>query len=74
MLKFFDSHRENANCFQLFRKTLFFSLPTWAEQVMNNETKTIDAMKKSRSGFLLKEILDRFLRKLQSTLAVDPSL
>lgn len=33
-----------------------------------------DAMKKLRSGFLLKEMLDHFSKKLNSTLADDRSL
>lgn len=61
-------------------------LPTWAESVLllpdfeylamyyfQVFTPTIE-MKKLKSGFLLKEILDRFTNKIQSTLSPNLSL
>lgn len=66
---------------------IHFRLPTWAERIMNDESKIYeffqrgytvwtgtDPMKKLRSGFLLKEMLDHFSKKLNSTLADDRSL
>lgn len=66
---------------------LFFSIPQWAEELMKPGSAfenlalvyfTIFAhtteMKKLRSGYLLKEILDRSTNKLMSTLQPDRSL
>lgn len=66
---------------------LVFSIPPWAQEVMKPGSEfehlaliyfTIFArtteMKKLRSGYLLKEILDRSINKTLSTLLPDRSL
>lgn len=66
---------------------LTFSLPRWADRVMNDgdafqrlfehlfSIMTVtDDMKKFRSGFLLKEILDRFTSKSETVLTPDRSM
>lgn len=63
-----------------------FSLPQWAQKVFGTSdfmfisfyqlllnTATTE-MKRLKSGFLLKEIFDRFTNKSQSTLSPDRSL
>lgn len=63
----------------------FASLPTWVEQIDNNEMNDLfrrgfsvwtstDTLKKIRSGFLLKDMLDRFSKRLNPTTATDRSL
>lgn len=62
-------------------------MPSWAEEVMKPggdfENLALNwyplftatnEMKKLRSGFLLKDILDRFFNKIQSKLSPDRSL
>lgn len=66
---------------------LNFSLPEWAESVMvrggdferlalswYEDISATPGLKKFTSGFLLKEILDRFTNKTQSTLSPDRSI
>lgn len=72
---------------QLNYSILIFSIPPWAEEVMKSGSDfehlaliyfTIfthnTEMKKLRSGYLLKEILDRSANKTQSKLSPDRSL
>lgn len=62
-----------------------FSLPAWVDQIDDTEMNDLfrrgfsvwtgtDTLKKIRSGFLLKDILDRFSRKLNPITAIDGSL
>lgn len=66
---------------------LFCSLPLWADLVMAPHDDFEDLaiqwftiftptteMKKLRSGFLLKEILERFMNETHSTLSSNPNL
>ena len=77
----------NVNGLTIEESPLIFSIPQWAEEAIKPGSKleylasiyfTIFArtteMKKLRSGYLLKEILDRSTNKSMSTLAPDRSL
>lgn len=68
-------------------RSYFFSIPTWAQQVIapGSECESLSIrslgigvetteMARLTSGFLIREMLERFIQKIDSTLMPDRSL